>query len=246
MKMFALKLLFLVSALAWVHAMWSSSASVKRGHFQIDLEDEMDAGPAAAHPVAVDPAAQPALPQPVAGNDEAPGVALLRSAVDPAVLPALQQLVAGDDEAPGAALLFAAFEPADQHALQVPPVCADDWPDADPRSASKFFLWTVVRTEVPGRLTPAEIGREGLYKALVATFGSVFPATHECHGGPSFGKVVQEMHDYSSKSDEREPHLHCVTVSPSEHRWKMIERIMRTEHHIKAGWGAATVFLLFV
>ena len=37
------------------------------------------------------------------------------------------------------------------------------------------------REERPGRKTPAQVGRQGLYEAVEATYAVVFPEGHACH-----------------------------------------------------------------
>ena len=97
----------------------------------------------------------------------------------------------------------------------------------------KFYLFTMVRTNMPGRKTPDEVGRRGLYEALVATYRAVFPADHECHNGPKHGLVARELHKHSPLQSRRQPHLHAAAELPKEHRWKMIERELRVRHRIK-------------
>ena len=54
---------------------------------------------------------------------------------------------------------------------------------------SNFGLVSLSQTQ-PGRKTPAETGREGLWNVIKAAYAAAFPQDHPCHSGPVFGKVV--------------------------------------------------------
>ena len=84
-----------------------------------------------------------------------------------------------------------------------------------------------------GRKSPEEVGREGLYKAIVETYAAVFPAGHTCHVGPEFGKVAQEGHPSSTIDVLKNLHNHAVCQFPSEHKWKRVEKHLREVKGIK-------------
>ena len=103
------------------------------------------------------------------------------------------------------------------------------------KDASRWYLFTQVTEDVPrpGRKTPEEVGREGLYKALVETYSKVFKPQHPCHAGPEFGKVVQEGHPRSTVSALKNLHNHAACQFPSRHKWKTVEKHMREVLGIK-------------
>ena len=84
-----------------------------------------------------------------------------------------------------------------------------------------------------GRKTPEEVGREGLYRAIVETYSIVFPAGHPCHVGPEFGKVAQEGHPSSTFEQLKKLHLHAICQFPSAHKWKRVEQHLREVKGIK-------------
>ena len=101
--------------------------------------------------------------------------------------------------------------------------------------AGKWYLFTQVSEDIPrpGRKTPEEVGREGLYNAIVDTYHHVFPPGHLCHTGPEFGKVVQEGHPNSTVAALKNLHNHAACQFPEEHRWKSVEKYLREQHGIK-------------
>ena len=101
---------------------------------------------------------------------------------------------------------------------------------------SKFYLFTMVCELLGGlRRTPQEVGRQGLWDALVLAYRSAFSAAHPCHNGPAFGCVAQEQHRTSAVRPRREVHLHLAAAVPAEHRWKAVEQCMREVLQSKAG-----------
>jgi hypothetical protein len=106
------------------------------------------------------------------------------------------------------------------------------------RYAGRFYLFTQV-TETgpprPGRKTPEAVGREGLWRAVVATYAAVFPVGHPCHTGPAFGKVVQEGHPNSTVQALVHVHNHGAFAFPADHKWKAVERHLRVVQGIKVG-----------
>ena len=55
----------------------------------------------------------------------------------------------------------------------------------------KTPMFTVPRTDVPGRKQPDETGRQGLYDAVKDTYNHCFPVGHACKAGPSYGMVAR-------------------------------------------------------
>ena len=102
-------------------------------------------------------------------------------------------------------------------------------------AAGRFFLFTQVSESVarPGRKTPEETGRQGLYTAIQTAYAAVFPQDHPCAGGPTFGKVAQEGHPASGIACLRNLHNHAACAFPQDHRWKSIEKQMREEQGVK-------------
>ena len=111
------------------------------------------------------------------------------------------------------------------------------------RAAGKFYMFTQVEEDgplQPGRKTPAETGREGLWNAIVATYRAVFSSpvpVHACHNGPAFGKVAQEGHPGSTEVKLQRLHNHAALAFPEEHRWKAVERHLREVHGVKV-WSS--------
>lgn len=105
------------------------------------------------------------------------------------------------------------------------------------RSSSKFYMFTQVSELVqrPGRKTPEEVGREGLYNAIGRAYGRVFPEGHACRTGPCYGKVAQEKHQASTDARMQRVHNHAICAFPADHRWKAIERDLREVEGIKVG-----------
>jgi len=130
-----------------------------------------------------------------------------------------------------AAVAPAADGPADAFLVQPPD-----------NASGRFYLFTQVEESGPrrpDRKTPAEVGREGLYKAVVATYAAVFREGHACHTGPSFGKVAQEGHPNSSDPKEKNLHNHAACAFPADHRWRAVEKHLRETQGVKVrGCGA--------
>ena len=102
-------------------------------------------------------------------------------------------------------------------------------------AAGRFFLFTQVSESIarPGRKTPQETGRQGLYEAIQTSYAAMFPEEHPCAGGATFGKVVQEGHPASGIACLRNLHNHAACAFPQNHRWKAIEKHLREEQGIK-------------
>jgi len=102
-------------------------------------------------------------------------------------------------------------------------------------ASGRFYLFTQVSesTARPGRKTPEETGRQGLYQAIQRTYGAVFPQEHPCAGGPTFGKVVQEGHPASGIACLRNLHNHAACAFSQDHRWKSVEQTLREVEGIK-------------
>ena len=106
---------------------------------------------------------------------------------------------------------------------------------AGEKQASRWYLFTqVTEDEVrPGRKTPEDVGREGLYNALVETYHKVFKPGHLCHVGPDFCKVVQEGHPNSTVDALKNLHNHAACQFPVAHKWKAVEKYLREAKGIK-------------
>ena len=102
-------------------------------------------------------------------------------------------------------------------------------------ASGRFFLFTQVSESVvrPGRKTPEETGRLGLYTAIQAAYAAVFAPEHPCASGPTFGKVVQEGHPTSSLACLRNVHNHAACAFPQDRRWKTVEKQLREVQGIK-------------
>ena len=102
-------------------------------------------------------------------------------------------------------------------------------------ASGRFFLFTQVSESVarPGRKTPEETGRHGLYAATQTAYAAVFPQEHPCASGPTFGKVVQEGHPASGIACLRNVHNHAACAFPQDHRWKAVEKQLREVQGIK-------------
>ena len=122
--------------------------------------------------------------------------------------------------------------------LQECPVDGHLVPPGD-RAAGKFYLFTQVSENEarPGRKTPEEVGRQGLYDAIAAAYGAVFAEGHPCHDGPLFGKVVQEGHASSTEPSLQRLHSHAACAFPAEHKWKAVERHLREVQGVKVHGG---------
>ena len=96
-------------------------------------------------------------------------------------------------------------------------------------ASGRFFLFTQVSESVarPGRKTPEETGRQGLYTAIQTAYAAVFPEDHPCASGPTFGKVVQEDNHAAIM------HNHAACAFPQDHRWKAVEKQLREEQGVK-------------
>ena len=111
-----------------------------------------------------------------------------------------------------------------------------DFPWPANNSSGKFYLFTQVEEDGPprpGRKTPTEVGREGLWLALKAAYAAVFPDSHACHTGPVFGKVAQEGHPKSAELSQRRPHNHGACAFAADHRWKAVEKNLREVQGVK-------------
>ena len=98
------------------------------------------------------------------------------------------------------------------------------------RYAGKFYFFTQVEEDGlrrPGRKTPGEVGREGLWSAIVTAYAAVFPQNHPCHSGPLFGKIAQEGHPTSTEFRLRRLHNHAACAFPADHKWRAVERHLR-------------------
>ena len=80
---------------------------------------------------------------------------------------------------------------------------------------------------------PEEVGREGLWRAVVATYAAAFPLPHLCRPGPLFGKVVQEGHPKSTEGRLRRLHNHAAFAFPADHRWRAVEKHLREVHGVE-------------
>ena len=91
----------------------------------------------------------------------------------------------------------------------------------------RFFLFTMMtmRVLIPDRKNPEDVGRQGLWDAIVAVYQRTFGAGHPCHNGPEFGLVACEV--------SGSVHLHAACQFARDHRWKGVERTLRLEHGIK-------------
>lgn len=105
---------------------------------------------------------------------------------------------------------------------------ADLRPATD-KTSSKFYMFTCVRGGDPSWQQPAVLGRLGLWNSIVSAYGAVFPEDHACRNGPLYGKVVLEQHA------DGDPHLHAACCFPDRHRWKAVEKHLRTVLKVKAG-----------
>ena len=104
------------------------------------------------------------------------------------------------------------------------------------RQAGKFYLFTQVEEDGPrrpGRKTPAEVGREGLWSAIVTAYKTAFPPNHPCHGGPLFGIIAQEGHPNSTEFRLRRLHNHGACAFPAEHKRRAVERHLREVQGVK-------------
>jgi len=102
--------------------------------------------------------------------------------------------------------------------------------------SGKFYLFTQVEEERPprpGRKTPSEVGREGLFLEVKAAYSEVFPVGHLCHTGPLFGKVAQDGHQHSTQERLRNLHNHAACAFAVDHRWKAVEKQLREVHGVK-------------
>ena len=102
-------------------------------------------------------------------------------------------------------------------------------------ASGRFYLFTQVSESIarPGRKTPEETGRQGLYEAIQTSYAAVFPEDHPCAGGATFGKVAQEGHPASGIACLRNLHNHAACAFPQSHRWKAIEKHLREELGVK-------------
>ena len=103
-------------------------------------------------------------------------------------------------------------------------------------ASGRFFLFTQVEEDGPprpGRKTPAETGRQGLYEAIGRTYQAVFPEGNANKAGQLYGKVVQEGHSRSNVASMRRLHNHAACAFPTEHRWKTVERHLREVEGVK-------------
>ena len=106
--------------------------------------------------------------------------------------------------------------------------CAGD------RSAGKFYPFTMSAVRPPTQYKRVDdLGRQGLYEAIVAAYAAVFPAMHSCHGGPAYGVVVRELHKTSLIFGQRLHHLHAGCAFVAHHRWKLVEQHLREKQQIK-------------
>lgn len=120
-----------------------------------------------------------------------------------------------------------------------------DFPWPANNSSGKFYLFTQVEEDGPprpGRKTPTEVGREGLWLALKAAYAAVFQQGHACHTGPVFGKVVQEGHPNSAELSRQRLHNHGACAFAADHRWKAVEKNLREVQGVKVR-GSLWVFL---
>ena len=118
------------------------------------------------------------------------------------------------------------------------------WPSES--SSGSYFLFTQVEEDGPprpGRKTPEEVGREGLWLAVKAAYAAVFPEGHACHAGPLFGKVAQEGHPRSTEDRLKRLHNHGAFAFAADHRWRAVERHLRETLGVKV-LGPAGLFLL--
>lgn len=107
---------------------------------------------------------------------------------------------------------------------------------ADEKQASRWYLFTQVTEDEqrPGRKTPDEVGRQGLYNEIADTYSKVFKPGHPCHTGPEFGKVAQEGgHPNSPVAVLKKTHNHAACQFRAEHKWKAVEKYLREVKGIK-------------
>ena len=119
------------------------------------------------------------------------------------------------------------------------------WPSE--RAQGSFYLFTQVEEDGPprpGRKTPQEVGREGLWLAVKAAYAAVFPAEHACHGGPLFGKVGQEGHPASTDDRLKRSHNHGAFGFAAEHKWRAVEKNLREVQGIEVRALAGLVLLV--
>ena len=82
-----------------------------------------------------------------------------------------------------------------------------------------------MRVLAPGSKNPEDVGRERLWNAIVAVYLKIFGAEHACHNGPEFGLVAREV--------SSAVHLHAACQLARDHKWKLVEKTLRTEHGVK-------------
>jgi len=97
---------------------------------------------------------------------------------------------------------------------------------ADERS--RFYFITFAHSALPGRKAPVEVGREGFYNILVNAYVKL--------GLPEIthGMVALELHEDGA------PHLHADVETSKPHRWKAIEKGLRTTHGVKVHFSKHT------
>ena len=72
-------------------------------------------------------------------------------------------------------------------------ICCWRWRQCT-RRRSKWYLLTLSRTSVPGRVQPGDVTRELFLVLVREAYAAVFPAPDVLHGGPTFAYVVRELH----------------------------------------------------
>ena len=100
------------------------------------------------------------------------------------------------------------------------------------RRRSRWYLLTLSRTSVPGRVQPGDVTRELFLVLVREAYAAVFPAPDVLHGGPTFAYVVRELHQNHPLRHLREPHLHLAGEWGRDHRWKRVAEYMRTRQNM--------------
>ena len=88
-------------------------------------------------------------------------------------------------------------------------ICCWRWRQCT-RRRSRWYLLTLSRTSVPGRVQPGDVTREHFLVLVREAYAAVFPAPDVLHEGPTFAYVVRELHHNHPLLHLREPHLHLA------------------------------------
>ena len=112
-------------------------------------------------------------------------------------------------------------------------ICCWRWRQCT-RRRSKWYLLTLSRTSVPGRVQPGDVTREHFLVLVREAYAAVFPAPDVLHEGPTFAYVVRELHHNHPLLHLREPHLHLAGEWGRDHRWKRVAEYMRTRQNMGA------------